>query len=123
IAFNCDQTKLIIGGTRLTGLPAITGSGVIFDINTTNGNVNSLKTVGQTTPGPTIFGITPTDPDEVRSITSSHNGRYYYLTLDTMGSIDQNFSACSSGAPIFALNSGYKLSYKCENYRPNNGNS
>jgi gliding motility-associated-like protein len=120
IAFNCDQTKLIIGGTRLTGIPIITGSGVIFDINTANGSVNSMKTVAYTTPG---FGPIA-NPNEVRSITSSRNGRYYYLTLDSMGCIDQNFSACSSsgGGPIFKISSGYKFGYKCENYRPNNGN-
>jgi len=121
IAFNCDQTKLIIGGTRLTfnTMLQITGSGVIYDINTTNGSVNSMKTVAYTTPG---FGPIA-NPNEVRSITSSYNGRYYYLTLDTIGCIDQNFSACSAGGgPIFEFNSGYKFAYKCENYRPNNGN-
>ncbi|MHB8259608.1 MAG: DUF7948 domain-containing protein [Bacteroidia bacterium] len=123
IAFNCDQTKLIIGGTHLTGLPGITGSGVIFDINTANGSVFSMKTVGYTTPAP----ITGVFPDEVRSISSSYNARYYYLTLDSMGAIDQNFSACStSSAAIFGINSGYHFGYKCENYRPvssNGGNS
>jgi gliding motility-associated-like protein len=118
IAFNCDQTKLIIAGTRLTGLPSITGSGVIFDINTSNGSVNGTKTVGGTTPG--LFGIN--NPDEVRSITSSHNAKYYYLTLDSLGCIDQNFSACPTATSLFKT-TGLGLSYKCENYRPKNGNS
>lgn len=118
IAFNCDQTKLIVAGTRLTGLPSITGSGVIFDINTSNGSVNSVKTVGGTTPGG--FGIN--NPDEVRSITSSRNAKYYYLTLDSMGCIDQNFSACPTATTLWKT-SGYNLGYKCENYRPNNGNA
>ena len=119
IAFNCDQTKLVLGGTRLTGLPSITGSGVIFDINTSNGSVNSVKTVGSTISGG--FGIN--DPDEVRSVTSSHNARYYYLTLDSIGAIDQNFSACPTATSLFKTNHSYAFGYKCENYRPKNGNS
>ncbi len=56
IAFNCDQTKLIVGGTRLAfGLPTngtyIAGSnGVIFDINTTNGAVTNVAKVGWARP-------------------------------------------------------------------------
>src|ERR1035437_5322349 len=92
IAFNCDQTKLIIGGTRLNAFPSLIGYGAIFDINTSNGSVSSVKYVGYTIPS-AFFG---NNPDEVRSITSSHNGRYYYLTFDTIGCIDQNFSLCSN---------------------------
>src|ERR1700757_3901006 len=119
IAFNCDQTKLVVGGTRLTGLPSITGSGVIFDINTANGSVTSIKTVGHTTPGFGGFA----NPDEVRSVTSSYGARYYYLTLDSMGAIDQNFSACPTASSLFKINHSYAFGYKCENYRPNNGNA
>ena len=119
IAFNCDQTKLVVGGTRLTGLPSITGGGVIFDINTANGSVTSTKTVGYTVPG---FGGLA-NPDEVRSVTSSYNARYYYLTLDSIGAIDQNFSACPTATTLFKTNHAYSFGYKCENYRPNNGNA
>jgi len=118
IAFNCDQTKLVVAGTRLIGLPSIKGSGVIFDINATNGSVSNMKTVGYKTPGG--FGIN--DPDEVRSITASNNARYYYLTLDSIGAIDQNFS-CDTLSSLFRINSHYALGYKCENFRPNNGNA
>ena len=116
IAFNCDQTRLIIGGTKGVGLTQLNGA--IFDVNTSNGNINSTKIVGF---GNT-FGIPPLI-EEVRSITSCRNARYYYLTLDTIGCIDDNFSVCPAGSPtIFAVNHGYHLAYKCENYRPNNGN-
>ena len=114
ISFNCDQTKLIVGGTTGPGFPSIQLEGAIFDINTTNGNITSTQIVGAMQG----FSI-----NECRSLTSSFNARYYYLTLDTMGSIDQNFSACPTGNPIFEINDGYNLSYKCENFRPNNGNA
>ncbi len=118
IAFNCDQTKLIIGGTRLafnSGLTII-GNGIIFDINTSNGSVNSMQIVGKTRPG--FLGLN--DPEEVRSITSSYNARYYFLTLDTLGAIDQNFSVCSSstGNVLFKMNHTYSFGYKSENWRP-----
>ena len=113
ISFNCDQTKLIVGGTTGTAFPTNL-QGCIFDINTSNGSINSKKIVGAMQG----FSI-----NECRSLTSSYNARYYYLTLDTMGCIDQNFSSCSAGGPIFAIGDGYNLAYKCENYRPNNGNA
>jgi len=119
IAFNCDQTKLVVGGTRLNAFPTVLGYGTIFDINTANGSVTSTKNVGYTTAGG--FGIN--NPDEVRSVTSSYNARYYYLTLDSMGAIDQNFSACPTASTLFKLNHTYDFGYKCENYRPNNGNA
>ncbi|HKC68087.1 MAG TPA: SprB repeat-containing protein, partial [Bacteroidia bacterium] len=118
IAFNCDQTKLIIGGTNLNAFPTVQGYGTIFDINTSNGSVNSTKNVGFVTGGGFI-----NNPDEVRSITSSRNAKYYYLTLDSMGCIDQNFSACPTANSLFKINHTYNFGYKCENYRPQNGNS
>ena len=121
ITFNCDQTKLIVGGTH--GLPGIPPAirGAIFDINPSSGAVTSTKIVGysRTT---TMFGLPVTDGEEVRSITSSRNAKYYFLTLDTIGCIDQDFSACPNGS-IFNINDGYSFSYKCENYRPSNGNA
>jgi gliding motility-associated-like protein len=114
ISFNCDQTKLIVAGTTGGGGIGVNLSGCIFDINTANGGVSNKKIVGA------MQGFLI---NEGRSLTSSYNGRYYYLTLDTIGCIDQNFSACSTAKPIFAISSGYALSYKCENYRPPNGNS
>ncbi len=111
ISFNCDQTKLIVAGTTGTGFNL---NGCIFNINTANGSVLNKVNIGA------MQGFLI---NEGRSLTSSYNGRYYYLTLDTIGCIDQNLSACSTSSPIFAISSGYTLGYKCENYRPPNGNS
>ncbi len=117
IAFNCDQSKLIIGGTRLGVFPPAGSHGVIFDLNTSNGNVNSLQNVASQTPG-----IVINDINEVRAISSSKNAKYYFLTLDTIGAISQNLNICSTD-PIFANNSGYNFAYKSEYFRPNNGNA
>jgi gliding motility-associated-like protein len=122
ISFNCDQTKLIVGGTRLTGMPSPTGDGVIFDINTSNGSVNGVQTVGKTRSS-VVFGFPVVDIEEVRSMTPSRGAKYYFLTLDTIGAIGQNFSACPTPGNLFAINHTYGFGYKCENYRPNNGNS
>ena len=116
IAFNCDQTKLIVGGTKgnMNQL-----EGAVFDINASNGVINSSVVVGWGN----MNGIPPSI-NEVRSITSSPNSRYYFLTLDTIGSIFDNFSSCNLSSPVlFRKNSTYNLAYKCENYRPNNGNA
>ncbi|MGZ4033460.1 MAG: DUF7948 domain-containing protein [Bacteroidia bacterium] len=122
IAFNCDQTKLVVGGTRLGPLPPAGSNGVIFEINTATGATTSVKNVGWTRTS-TVFGFPVTDVDEVRAITSSYNARYYYLTLDSIGSIDQNLSACPTATSLFGINDGYNFGYKGENYRPNNGNA
>jgi hypothetical protein len=118
LSFNSDQTKLFIGGTRLE-LPVQNSHGVIFDINTSNGSVDTLQNVGGIV-NFTVLGMPITDPNEVRSITAAPNGRYYYLTLDTLGSIDENIGNCGD---IFKLSHTYSFGYKCETYRPNNGNS
>jgi gliding motility-associated-like protein len=115
ISFNCDQTKLIVGGTRLNSVFSPSGDGVIFDINTTNGSVSSLKVVGHSR-SHTVFGIPVVDVEEVRALTPSRNAKYYFLTLDTIGAIDQNFSACPTGS-IFNINHTYSFAYKCEDYR------
>jgi len=107
IAFNCDQTKLIIGGTGGT-LPPLP---FIYDVNTNTGNITASVQVT----GGQLF---PTQ--EVRSVTPSKNGKYYYLTHDSLGYINQNFNLCGVSAPLFKRNNGMSLSYKCENWRKNN---
>jgi gliding motility-associated-like protein len=114
VQFNCDQTKLVVGGTRLAPF-----SGRIFDINANNGSVISNIQTSGTRPG--IGGLVQ-DPNEVRAISSSRNGKYYYLTLDSIGAINQNPTACGN-APLFFESHGYVFGYKSENYRPDNGNS
>lgn len=108
ISFNCDQTKLVIGGTGnvLPPLP------YIYQVDMSNGNVNSSIQVT----GGALF---PTQ--EVRSITACGNGKYYYLTHDSLGYLNQNFSSCPnpSQANTYFPNS-YSFGYKCENFRVNN---
>lgn len=109
IAFNCDQTRLIVAGTTSTGFATLVGA--IFNIDVSNGAVLSKKIVG--------YGGIP-NIQEVRSITPSKNGKYYFLTLDTIGYINQNFSLCSSGTTLYKTNSSYALGYKSDTYRYDN---
>ncbi len=108
IAFNCDQSKLVIGGTG-GFLPPLA---YIYNVDVNTGNITSSQQVATGT----LFAI-----QEVRSITSCRNGKYYFLTHDTIGYINQNFSACGGpGASLFKTNHGYGLGYKCENWRYDN---
>jgi gliding motility-associated-like protein len=108
ISFNCDQTRLVIGGTGNTLPP----QPYIYQVDMNNGNVTSSLLVT----GGALF---PTQ--EVRSIVASGNGRYYWLSHDSLGSIKQNFGACPNPSQaIQKSNHGYALSYKCENFRVNN---
>ncbi len=122
IAFNADQTRLIVGGTRLDPINISAVSGVIFDIDPNNGSQITLISVAGSRPGP----ISPIiEPNEVRSLSSSRNGRYYYLTLDSIGGLLKLFGSQANCPKVFAFqtNSGYNFAYKSEEYRPNNGNS
>ena len=109
ITFNCDQTRLLIGGTDgvlLNILP------YLFEVNMNTGN---LITSVQVTGG---AGIPNTQ--EVRSITPCNNGKYYFLTHDSIGYIHQSLTSCTSNNGIFKVNNGIDLGYKCENWRYNN---
>lgn len=113
IAFNCDQTRLIIGGTGGVLIPPIP---YIYEIDMNSGNV--LSSVAVT--GGNSLQIPPAD-QEVRSITACGNGKYFYLTHDTLGYIHQNLTSCSTtGGSNVKFPHNYALSYKCENYRYNN---
>jgi gliding motility-associated-like protein len=112
ISFNCDQSMLVVGGTGGSGLN-LTAS--IYNIDITTGNVISSADVAQ---GST-FGFPPS-VQEVRAICASPNGKYYFMTQDTVGAFNQNFNACN-GAPLFyKIDNSYDLGYKCENYRYDN---
>ena len=106
ITFNCDKTKLIVGGT---GGGLFNFEATIYDIDITNGNVSNSVVVGQQA------GFTPV---EVRSISSSKNAKYIYLTHDQTGAINQNIGACPNDAPYFEVDNGHHLGYKCEDYLP-----
>lgn len=112
ITFNCDQTRLIIGGT--SGILPLRGA--IFDLDVNNGNVLVTKVVGFDKP--LLFGAMA--PDEVRSICSAPNGKYYFLILDSVGRISQNFSACSSTSSLYKISSTYDFAYYNPSYRYSN---
>lgn len=107
ITFNCDKTKLIVGGT---GGALLSFEAKIYNININNGNVINSVTVG--TQG---GGLTPV---EVRSISSSKNAKYIYLTHNEVGAISENIGACPTDDPYFEVDNGHNLAYKCENYLP-----
>jgi gliding motility-associated-like protein len=107
IAFNCDQSKLVVGGTGGFTAPIP----YIYEIDINSGNiVSSLQITGAATPQ-----IPPVD-QEVRSITACGNSKYYYLTHDTLGYFHQNLTVCN---PV-KVRHNFALSYKCEDYRYNN---
>ena len=106
MAFNCDETELIVGGTRLTGIPVITGSGRAYNIDLSSGNViNSIK-VSNAIPS-FIFN----DPNEIRSVCASPNGNYYFLTLDTIGALAPALAGIN-----WEAESGYRFGYGSPNY-------
>ena len=112
ITFNCDNTKLIVGGTETQSLLSFDYKATIFDIDINNGSVISSAIVATTT----IGGI-GTTPVEVRSISSSKNAKYIFLTHNDVGAINQDLT-CPNSAAIFQLDNQDNLGYKCENYLP-----
>lgn len=111
ISFNCDQTKLVVGGTKLMGLNP---SPWIYDVNMSNGNILASVQVSGT---PSGFGV----GHEVRALTECDNNKYYYLSHDTIGYINSNLSSCGGlGASNVKIGSGHNLSYKNENFREGN---
>lgn len=117
IAFNCDQTGLIVGGTSGAFAFPVVLEAAIFNINTSNGNNTSTTNVAV---GPTT--TIPPNVQEVRSIAAAPNGRYYFLTQDTIGYISDNFGLCPNGSSsnLFKTTNGSDLGYKCENFRYDN---
>jgi len=113
ITFNCDQTKLVVGGT---GGSALTLNATVYDINVTSGAV--IQSQNFATGSATSF---PPAVQEIRSICASPSGKYYFLTQDTIGSFNQIFNLCTANSSLlFKNNSTYNFGYKCENYRYDN---
>ena len=112
ISFNCDQSKLVVGGT---GGSALTLKATVYDINVNTGAITNSADFAQ---GST-FGIPPS-VQEVRSICASPNGKYYFMTQDTVGAFSQNFNLCSGSPLLYKIDNSYDLGYKCENYRYDN---
>ncbi|MGV6861975.1 MAG: DUF7948 domain-containing protein, partial [Putridiphycobacter sp.] len=115
ITFNCDKTKLLVGGTRFQNL--FDPYAAIFDIDVNTGSVLSFATFAYT--DLTVFGATPV---EVRSITSTKNARYAYLTHNDVGTISQNLGTCPTNDPYYQVDNGHNLGYKCEDYLPETQN-
>ncbi len=123
ICLNCDQTKLIVGGTRIYNPIDLTqGAGVIFDISITDGSVLGIVNVARSKTYTALI-VPAVYPNEVRALSSSRDAKYYFLTFDSVGAINQNLSLCSTNEPVFKALTNYEFAYKCENYRPSNGNA
>jgi len=113
IAFNCDQTKLVIAGTSGFANPVP----CVYNINVTNGNVIASQDV--TGPG-ALFSFPP-NTNEVRAITATANNKYYFLTHDSIGYVSDDLSLCpNQTGPFHVENGNYNMSYKCENWRYDN---
>ena len=111
LAFNCDQTKLTTGGAGGN----LNIHGRVYDINTNNGDVNSTSMV--TAP----MGITiPPNFQEIRGMSAAPNGKYYFITLDSIGYISDNLALCPNNEPLFKTNSGFSWGYYTDNWRTGN---
>lgn len=109
LAFNCDNTRLIVGGTRLSlsGGTNIDGYGYVFEVDINNGSQIAQQEIASNTPGP--VGLID-NPNEVRAMCPSANGKYYYMTLDTIGVFDENLTLG------YKDNHGYQFSYQVAGY-------
>ncbi|MBI5219271.1 MAG: gliding motility-associated C-terminal domain-containing protein [Bacteroidia bacterium] len=112
ITFNCDKTRLIVGGTILNML-AFQAYATIFNMDLTNGDVLSSQNFAFTS----LMGL-GAYPVEVRSISSSKSAKYIFLTHNDVGAINQNLGLCPNNLPVFQIDNNHHLGYKCENYLP-----
>lgn len=113
ITFNCDKSKLIVGGTGGSVPPFGTPLAVIYDMDITNGDVIEMETVHTGGTGGFI-----NSPIEVRSISSSKDAKYVFLTHRHVGAIMDNIGACPNSEPVFKVDNNHHLGYKCEDYLP-----
>lgn len=110
LSLNCDNTRLYLGGTRLSlggGGTLIEGYGYVFEIDMTNGAQINDQEIASVTPGP--LGLVD-NPNEVRAMCPSPNSNYYYMTLDTIGRFDENLNLG------YQENHGYQFSYQVAGY-------
>lgn len=112
IAFNCDTSKMIIGGTKLF-MMTFKSYAALFDLDMNNGNVLGLSYVDSAY----LSGM-GAYPIEVRSIASTRNGKYAYLTHTKVGIIDQAPGQTPAFVPVLENSNGHELAYKWENYMP-----
>ena len=109
ITFNCDQTKLLIGGSG--GFI----DGRVYDIDMNTGNSNAFVEVTEDL----LVGI-PVNIQEVRAMCPSPSGKYYYVTLDTIGYLTDDLTLCSTGTSMVKDDHGIGWGYKAEDWRYNN---
>lgn len=108
IAFNCDQTKLVVGGTG-GGIPPLP---YIYDINPANGSILANL---QVTGSGGLFNV-----QEVRAITATESEKYYWMTHDSIGYVSQVLNICPLIQTPVKVTNTYNLGYKCEDWRYNN---
>jgi hypothetical protein len=113
ITFNCDQTRLLVGGSG--GNLDIHGR--VYDIDMNSGN--STASLQLTAAGP-LFAIPPA-LQEVRAMCSAPNGKYYFVTLDTIGYFSDQLDLCTGNSTSLVRDDhGVGWGYKAENWRYNN---
>ncbi len=103
MSFNCDHTQMVLGGTRLVIGPTLfpVGYGRAFRMDLNNGSVINSVNVASLSPSLIID-----NPNEIRALSASPNGRYYFMTLDTIGCITENLNL------IYRRNNSYAFSYQ-----------
>ncbi len=99
LALNCDETQLMVAGSRHVPF-AFSFNATVFKINMSTGGVSSYVNVAHKP-----FTGTPAGISEVRSMCSSSNGNYYYLTLDTVGAVNNNLGV------LMGQTTGYNFPY------------
>lgn len=111
MALNCNATQLMLGGTRLTLGPSLfpIGYGRAFEIDMSNGSVLNSTDVAAVSPSFLI-----NNPNEIRALAASANGKYYFMTLDTIGALNADL-----GIP-YRRNNSYAFSYSVAGYGPTN---
>ncbi len=113
ISFNCDQSKLLIGGSG----GGFNIHGRVYDVDMNTGDVNTSMMV--TFPGG-MFSI-PVAIQEIRAMCPSPSGKYYFVSLDTIGYLSDNLDFCSGlGSSLVKDANGIGWGYKAENWRYNN---
>jgi hypothetical protein len=114
LAFNCNQTNLIAGGSIINNIGSFSVKASIFSININTGAIIDTQIVAYSS----SFGTSGVQ--EIRAVSAGGNDKYYFLTFDTIGYINQKFSSCVANPSLYKINSTYAFDYKCENYRLNN---
>jgi len=102
LTFNCDQSQMICGGMRAqSGFNINSYRGAIMDLSLVDGSILGYQNVGW---------LSLPRIKEVRSVCTSPNGKYYYLTLDSIGAITDDLQV------QYQVNNSYDFSYGIPNY-------